>query len=396
MLARKACMKKKIVVGVALASAVTLTFGVFTTSAEAAKTKTVSLVFQAPLTGSDALTGNDQLNGVLTAVEIYNESNPKVKVNIIKADDQGDPAVAGPVSQGIATNKNVVGIIGPAYSGASIASFPAYKAARIPIVSMSATRVTLTDPKARDNGFPFFHRVVPPDSLQGTSLVKWATQGVASPKVYVLDDLQSYSTGLVQYLAPQLKAQKLTAVAFSHQPKGTTDYSSEVSKIKASGANVVIYAGYYPEAAALAKALQLGGYTGVLASGDGTLNTGFVTGAGVAAAEGVRLTAPDLPFTLVANAAQKIAYTKATGEPVSKADSHVYVVSTYDATNVFLTCIKGGSTTRSSIQNCINNQSFSTLAGVNIKFGRYGDVVGGAPIGGFVVKNGVIGYVGAK
>ena len=389
-------MKKKIMVGVSLASVVALAFGVLSTSAEASGTKTVSLVFQAPLTGSDALTGNDQLNGVLTAVEIYNESNPMVKVNIIKADDQGDPAVAGPVSQGIATNKNVVGIIGPAYSGASIASFPAYKAARIPIVSMSATRVTLTDPKARDNGFPFFHRVVPPDSLQGTSLVKWATQGVTSPKVYVLDDLQSYSTGLVQYLAPQLKAQKLTAVAYSHQPKGTTDYSSEVSKIKASGANVVIYAGYYPEAAALAKALQLGGYIGVIASGDGTLNTGFVAGAGTAAAEGVRLTAPDLPFTLVANAAQKLAYTKATGEPVAKSDSHVYVVSTYDATNVFLTCIKGGSTTRSSIQNCINNQSFSTLAGVNIKFGRYGDVVGGAPIGGFVVKNGVIGYVGAK
>jgi len=389
-------MKKKIMVGVSLAAVVALAFGVLSTPAEASGTKTVSLVFQAPLTGSDALTGNDQLNGVLTAVEIYNESNPMVKVNIIKADDQGDPAVAGPVSQGIATNKNVVGIIGPAYSGASIASFPAYKAARIPIVSMSATRVTLTDPKARDNGFPFFHRVVPPDSLQGTSLVKWATQGVTSPKVYVLDDLQSYSTGLVQYLAPQLKAQKLTAVAYSHQPKGTTDYSSEVSKIKASGANVVIYAGYYPEAAALAKALQLGGYTGVIASGDGTLNTGFVTGAGTAAAEGVRLTAPDLPFTLVANAAQKLAYTKATGEPVAKSDSHVYVVSTYDATNVFLTCIKGGSTTRSSIQNCINNQSFSTLAGVNIKFGRYGDVVGGAPIGGFVVKNGVIGYVGAK
>jgi branched-chain amino acid transport system substrate-binding protein len=389
-------MNKKLVSGIAIAAAAALSFGVVTTSADAAGVKSVSLVFQAPLTGSDALTGGDQLFGALTAIEMYNATNPDVKVNLVKADDQGDPAVAGPVSQGIATNKNVVGVVGPAYSGASIASFPAYKAAHIPMVSMSATRVTLTDPKARDNGFPFFHRIVPPDSLQGTSLVKWATEGVTSPKVYVIDDLQSYSTGLVQYLAPQFKVQKITPVAFSHQPKGTTDYSSEASKIKASGANVVIYAGYYPEAAALAKALKLAGYTGVIASGDGTLNTGFVTGAGSAAAEGVRLTAPDLPFTLVANAAQKAAYTKATGEAVSKADSHVYVVSTYDATNVFLTCIKGGATTRAAIQNCINNQSFSTLAGVNVKFGRYGDVVGGAPIGGFVVKGGVISYVGAK
>lgn len=388
-------MNKKIVGGFAVAAAAALSFSVVSTPADAAQ-KTVSLVFQAPLTGSDALTGQDQLNGALTALQIYNDSNPSIKVNLIKADDQGDPAVAGPVSQGIATNKNVVGIIGAAYSGASIASFPAYKAARIPMVSMSATRVTLTDPKSRDNGFPFFHRVVPPDSLQGTSLVKWATEGVTSPKVYVLDDLQSYSTGLVQYLAPQLKAQKITPVAYSHQPKGTTDYSSEVSKIKASGANVVIYAGYYPEAAALAKALKLANYTGVLASGDGTLNTGFVTGAGVAAAEGARLTAPDLPFSLVADETQKAAYTKATKEDVSKADSHVYVVSTFDATNVFLTCIKGGAATRAAIQNCINSRSFPTLAGVNIKFGRYGDVVGGAPIGGFLVKDGVITYKGAK
>jgi len=368
---------------------------VVSTSAQGAVTS-VSLVFQGPLSGGEALAGQDELLGTLTALQMYNDSKPAIKVNLIKADDQGDPAVAGPVSQGIASNKSVVGIVGSAYSGATIASFPAYKAAGIPMVSQSATRVTLTDPKSPDNGYPIFHRVVPPDSLQGTSLVKWATEGVTSPKVYVLDDLQTYSTGLVEYLAPQMKKQSLTAVAYSHQPKGTTDYTSEVSKIKASGANVVIYAGYYPEAGALAKALKDGGYKGVLASGDGTVNTGFITGAGAAAAEGVRLTAPDLPFTLVATDEQKAAYTKATGEAISKADAHTYVVSSFDATNVFLACIKSGKITRPGIQTCIANNKFDTLAGVKVKFDRYGDIVGGAPIGGFLVKGGVITYKGAK
>jgi branched-chain amino acid transport system substrate-binding protein len=380
----------------AVVGASALAIGALVSTSAQAATTSVSLVFQGPLSGSDALAGQDELLGTLTALQMYNDSKPAVKVTLVKADDQGDPSVAGPVSQGIATNKSVVGIIGSAYSGATIASFPAYKAAGIPMVSQSATRVTLTDPKAADNGFPIFHRVVPPDSLQGTSLVKWATEGVSSPKVYILDDLQTYSTGLVQYMAPQLKAQGITPVAYSHQPKGTTDYTSEVSKIKSSGANVVIYAGYYAEAGPLAKALHDGGYKGILASGDGTVNTGFVTGAGAAAAEGTRLTAPDLPFSLVANAAQKAAYTKATGEAISKADSHTYVVSSFDATNVFLTCIKAGKLTRPAIQNCINQGSFDTLSGVKIKFGRYGDVVGGAPIGGFLVTGGVITYKGAK
>ena len=374
--------------------AVVLSVGTLATSTQAAS-KTVSLVFQGPLSGAEALAGQDELLGTLTALQIYNDSNPAVKVKLIKADDQGDPAVAGPVSQGIASDKSVVGIVGSAYSGATIASFPAYKAAAIPMVSQSATRVTLTDPKSPDNGFPIFHRVVPPDSVQGPALVRWATEGVSSPKAYVVDDQQTYSTGLRDAMKATWASKGIT-VTYGQQPKGTTDYTSEVSKVLASKANVVVYAGYYAEAGAFAKALKDGGYTGVFASGDGTVNTGFVTGAGASAAEGARLTAPDFPFTGVANAAQKAAYTKATGESIDKADSHTYVVSSFDATNVFLTCIKSGATTRGAIQNCITRGKFDTLSGVKISFNRYGDVIGGAPIGGFVVKKGVITYVSAK
>jgi branched-chain amino acid transport system substrate-binding protein len=374
--------------------AVVLSVGTLATSTQAAS-KSVSLVFQGPLSGAEALAGQDELLGTLTALQIYNDSNPAVKVKLIKADDQGDPAVAGPVSQGIASDKSVVGIVGSAYSGATIASFPAYKAAAIPMVSQSATRVTLTDPKAADNGFPIFHRVVPPDSVQGPALVRWATEGVSSPKAYVVDDQQTYSTGLRDAMKATWASKGVT-VTYGQQPKGTTDYTSEVSKVLASKANVVVYAGYYAEAGAFAKALKDGGYTGIFASGDGTVNTGFVTGAGASAAEGARLTAPDFPFTGVANAAQKAAYTKATGESIDKADSHTYVVSSFDATNVFLTCIKSGSITRGAIQNCITRGKFDTLSGVKISFNRYGDVIGGAPIGGFVVKKGVITYVSAK
>jgi len=374
--------------------AAVLSVGTLATSTQAAS-KSVSLVFQGPLSGAEALAGQDELLGTLTALQIYNDSNPAVKVKLIKADDQGDPAVAGPVSQGIAADKSVVGIVGSAYSGATIASFPAYKAAAIPMVSQSATRVTLTDPKSPDNGFPIFHRVVPPDSVQGPALVRWATEGVSSPKAYVVDDQQTYSTGLRDAMKATWASKGIT-VTYGQQPKGTTDYTSEVSKVLASKANVVVYAGYYAEAGAFAKALKDGGYTGVFASGDGTVNTGFVTGAGASAAEGARLTAPDFPFTGVANAAQKAAYTKATGESIDKADSHTYVVSSFDATNVFLTCIKSGATTRGAIQNCITRGKFDTLSGVKISFNRYGDVIGGAPIGGFVVKKGVITYVSAK
>ena len=138
-------------------AAVTLVLGTVAVTSAQAATKTVTLVYQGPLTGTDAQTGQDEFLGAQTAVQMYNDTNPAVKVKLIQADDQGDGAVAGTVAPGIAANKAVIGVVGPAYSGASIASFPSYKSTRLTMVSPSATRVTLTDTKSPDNGYPFFH-----------------------------------------------------------------------------------------------------------------------------------------------------------------------------------------------------------------------------------------------
>ena len=48
--------------------------------------------------------------------------------------------------------------------------------------------------------------------------------------------------------------------------------------------------------------------------------------------------------------------------------------------------------TRSAIQLCVNSGSFKGVGGDVIKFNRYGDIIGGAPVGGYLVKNGVIVY----
>ena len=166
-------MNKNVKRALGVVAATTLIASSFAlTSAQAAAKKSVTLVYQGPLTGSDAQTGQDELLGAKTAVQIYNDSNPAVKVVLITADDQGEGAVAGTVAPGIAANKNVIGVVGPAYSVASIASFPSYKATRLTMVSPSATRVTLTDPKSPDNGYPFFHRVVGNDALQGPAVVR--------------------------------------------------------------------------------------------------------------------------------------------------------------------------------------------------------------------------------
>jgi len=372
------------------AAAAFLALGTLTaTHAQAAQT--VTLAFQGPLTGDAAQAGQDELAGAKYALAVYNASKPAIKVNLIQVDDQGSGSVAATVAPGVAKNKAVIGVIGSAYSGASQNSFPFYIAGGLTMVSPSASRVTLTTPQAPDFGGPVFHRVVGNDSVQGPALARYATKGVTNPTVYLVDDQSPYGAGLAQYTAPGLTKVGAKTVGTDHiLPTTGTDWSPTTAKVKASGANVVIYCGYDIDAGAFVKSLRDGGYTGIFASGDGSATASFAKAAGNAAAKDARLTQGDTPFDNVATAAQKAAFTKASGVKVAGG----YVTNTINATNVFLTCIKQGKTTRAAIATCVNTGKFPNFTGGTFSFESWGDIKGGAPIGAFKLDaNGNIVYV---
>ena len=382
-------MNKKLISSFAIAAAATLAFGVVASGpANASHKKTeVSLAFQGPLTGPDAQLGQDQYPGAEWAIALYNATNPKVKIKLIKADSQCDGTVAANIAPGVAANKAIIGVIGTSCSGEARASFPAYKAAGLTMVAPSASAVSLSDPKAPDRGFPVFHRVIAHDGFQAPALVRYATKGVTSPKIYLVDDQTTYGAGLIAYaLKP---AKKLGVVGTDSVPRGTADWTSVAAKVKASGANVVIYGGYTVEAAKFFKALRDGNYKGILAAGDGVNTSDFPELAG-SAAEGVRMTAADVPFDSLLTKDELASFTKITGVKVPG----LYSATAYNAARVFITCIEKGSLSRSSIQRCVNNTTFEGAGGSVIKFSRYGDIIGGADVGGYVVKDGKIIYDG--
>ena len=381
-------MNKKIVSGFAIAAAATLALGaVATAPANAAVKKEVSLAFMGPLTGPDAQLGQDQLPGAEYAIAIYNAKNPATKIKLVKADSQCDGTVAANIAPGVAANKAIIGVIGTSCSGEARNSFPAYRSAGLTMVAPSASAVSLTDPKAPDRGFPIFHRVVAHDGFQAPALVRYATKGVSSPKIYLVDDQTTYGAGLIKYAMPSAK--KLNVAGTDSVPRGTADWTSVAAKVRAAGANVVIYGGYTAEAAKFFKALRDGGYTGILAAGDGVNTSDFPDLAGKAS-DGVRLTAADVPFDSLLTAAELASFTKITGVKVPG----LYSATAFNAANVFITCIEQGKLTRSAIQLCVKTSTFKGAGGSSIKFNRYGDIIGGAQVGGYLVKGGKIVYDG--
>lgn len=378
-------MKKKIHSSLAVVSAAALVFGATaasTTGAQAAN-KTYTIAYQGPLSGGEASTGIDEINAVKYAAKVFMAKNKGITIKVVAVDDQGDPAVASTVAPGTGSNKNIIGLVGAAYSGATIASLPYYKAGGLAMISPSATRVSLTDPASPDFGGPVFHRVVGKDDLQGPALAKYATAGVSNAKVFVFDDQSAYAVPLRGYVEAGLKKVAGATVVGGGDsvPNTTTDFSPTIAKIKTSGATVVIYTGYYSQAAVFIKQLRDSGSTAIFAGGDGVFNQEFPKLAG-AAAEGSRVTG-------VGGLAGISAKLEADFKKQMGVSSGVYSVESFDAANIFLEGIKAGKTTRAAMLKWVKAYSGKSVSGNTIKFDSNGDISYGL-FAGFTSKAGVL------
>ena len=375
-------MNKKIKGSLAVVTAAAVAFGLTSVPAASAAVKTYTIGYQGPLSGGEASTGIDEQNAVKYAIKLFEAKNKGFKIKLVSIDDQGDPAVAGTVAPGVASNKNVLGVVGPAYSGATIASLPYYKSVNMALISPSATRVSLTDPTSPDFGGPIFHRVVGKDDLQGPALAKYATAGVSAAKVFVFDDQSAYAVPLRGFVEAGLKkVAGASVVGGDSVPNTTTDFSPTIAKIKTSGATVVIYTGYYSQAAVFIKQLRDSGSKAIFAGGDGVFNQEFPKLAG-AAAEGSKVTG-------VGGLAGVDAKMEADFKKKMGVSSGVYSVESFDAANILLSGIKAGKTTRTAMLAYVKAYKGKSISGNTIKFDANGDISYGL-FAGFTTKNGVL------
>lgn len=305
------------------------------TSASGGKCDLV-LAFFGAQTGDAANLGINISNGAKLAIDQYNAKNPDCKVTFETRDSQGDPTQAKPLALKVAAEKKIVGVIGPAFSGESNNANPVFEEAGLPIITPSAT-----NPLLATKGWKIFHRILGNDAVQGPAAAKYIAEVLKADKVFVVDDASDYGKGL----AAAVKDALGTAVVGTQTvQQKQTDFSAVVSGIKASGATVLFYGGYYAEAGLLRKQLTDGGGQAItMVAGDGVKDDGFVSAAGSAAAEGSIVTCPCLPPDKAGGTFFddfKKAYNVEPG---------TYSAEAFDAATVFLDGIAAGKTTRADM-----------------------------------------------
>jgi len=315
-----------------------------------------NLAFLGATTGPAGALGQNMVGGIKLALSEYNKDHADCKVELKVFDSQGDPTKATPLATKIVQDPSIIGLVGPGFSGESLATGKTFFAAGLPSISPSATNATITQ-----SGWSTWHRVIGNDSIQGAADVKYMENTANAKKIYLVHDDQDYSVGLAGFVKTALGSAMVGEDAVQ---QNQTDFSATVTKVTAASPDAVFYAGYYPEGGLLCKQLRQAGFKGLFMSGDGSEDQHFVTTAGAQAAEGAILSAPAAPAPPAFNAKYKA---------VNGSDSGLYSTQSYDATNIFLAGIDAGKTSHADMNAFINSWDDTGVSGP-IKFDSKGDI----------------------
>lgn len=334
-------------------------------TAAAAGGGTVKIGFEGPLSGDNAQLGINEEDGVKLAIQQANAKNTfGFQAVLVAQDDVGDPAKAPAAATALQQDAGILGVIGPSFSGATKAVGASYDQAGLVLISPSATNPTLTT-----LGFKSFHRVVPPDSLEGMEAADWLS--THAKKVYVIDDASDYGKGAADAVEAELKAKTIPVTRESVPASNTTDYSVTAQKVASSGDDAMFYGGYDTAAGQLAKALTAAAYKGITMSGNGGKSSKFTSTAG-ASGDGWYFSCGCLDATVAPVAKQF----NTDYQAAFKTAPSTYSPEAFDATNAMLTAIKaagGASATRAKVFAAVNALDYKGIT-TEVKFLPSGEV----------------------
>jgi branched-chain amino acid transport system substrate-binding protein len=336
-------------------------------SGSAAAGKTVDIGFEGPLSGANAQLGINEEYGAKLAVQQANATgNNGFTVKLTTVDDQGDPAKSPTAANTLVGDPNLLGVIGPSFSGSTLAVGKIYGKAGVAMITPSATNATL-----QLQNFATFHRMVPNDNVEGSQGADWlARKGVK--KLFVLQDLSAYGKGVGDTVAKEAKAKGITVIEQGLDGTTTKNYNPIAQTITASGADAMFYGGYDAQAALLAKALKSAGYKGLTVGGNGIKSSVFLQSAGTAG-YGWFITCGCQDATVAPQShAFAVQYQAAFNTPPS-----TYSPEAYDATNALIAAIKtasaSGTPTRASVEAAVNATDYKGIT-TTIKFQSDGDL----------------------
>lgn len=329
---------------------------------------TIKFGVAGPHSGDLASYGLPTVNAAKLVIDKVNANggiNGK-KVEMLVEDDVCKPEISTNTATKLVSDGAEV-VLGHICSGATIAAMPIYKNAGILVVSPSATSDELT----LSGNYPNFFRTIAPNAAQSPAMIDFAVDKLGLTKIAIIHDKGDYGKPLAEGAKKHVEQKgKGEVVLFEGITPGAMDYSAIVQKIKQSGAQVVVFGGYHPEASKIVTIMKKKRLETAFVSDDGVKDDTFIKVAGESA-EGVYAAGPQDNSANPLAAEAKEAHKKAFGS-----DPGAFFEGAYAATVVMLNAIdKADSTKLEDLKKVLQSEKVDTPVG-KINFNEKGDAIG--------------------
>ncbi len=210
-----------------------------------------------PLSGDVKTFGESVRNSFLIAVE---EANARggvagMKIAYVIQDDRNDATEAANVANLLVNQQRVQAIVGSVTSKTTIPVSDIIQSGKIPTITPTATnpKVTVADGKRKN----YMFRACFIDPFQGTVMAKFSRETLKGKSAAVLYDASNdYSKGIAEVFRDAFRKQGGAVAAFESYGRDDVDFSALLTKVKASGADVLFLPDYYNKVGLIAKQVQ--------------------------------------------------------------------------------------------------------------------------------------------
>jgi len=251
---------------------------------KAADTNVIKLGFLGATTGEVACYGRPAEKGMKMAIDELNAKGGIMgkKVEGIYEDNKGDSAEIANIAQKYVTRDKVVAMVGDPCTGLTQVAGKIAQQNKIVLFSGGATCAGVVE----IGDYIFRNTLVDKNAVP--AVVNWMVNKNGWKNVVIITSLNnSYSVGLTKVFQAALKDNGAKIIAEESINDGDTDFTAQVTNLKQKKFDVLVFTGYYKEAALIMREAQKQGLDIKMVGGDGLYGEDLMKLGGTAVEEKV-------------------------------------------------------------------------------------------------------------
>ena len=232
------------------------------------------------LTGALSTFGVSSVQGAKLAVEEMNAAGGTLgqSIQLIVEDNGSKAGETATITRKLISQDKVVAILGDLTSSATMEGAPLAQAAKVPLLTPSATNVAIT----KIGNYIFRSCFI--DPFTGRIMAKFALDRLKAKQAIVMTDVkQDYSVGLTDAIRQYFSENGAGILQSFSYSSGDTNFRTQLTGVRIANPDVVFLPGYYTEAALILRQARQLGITCPFVGGEGWDSPALIEVAGKAA-----------------------------------------------------------------------------------------------------------------